>query len=90
MDQLDLRINGVVQGVGYRAWTQRLANELGISGWVTNLSDGSVQVQAVGDRTRLVMMLDRCKEGPFHAKVTTVDARWGSAPAASGRFEIRR
>ena len=66
-------IRGRVQRVGYRDWACRAAWELGLWGYVRNLSDGSVELMAVGPEDRARRILDACREGPEHAEVSEVN-----------------
>lgn len=68
-----VRIEGRVQGVGYRAWTERAARELGLAGWVRNRRDGSVEAVFQGDEARVADMLARCARGPEAAAVRGVE-----------------
>jgi len=67
-----VRIEGGVQGVGYRTWTERVAGELGLAGWVRNCRDGSVEAVFCGAADDVAQMLERCKDGPPSAHVTAV------------------
>ena len=71
--QIHVRIKGRVQGVGYRAWTEQRAVELGLTGWVRNRSDGSVEAVFQGETVRVGDTLEACKSGPRHAQVTSVE-----------------
>ena len=73
-------IEGKVQGVWYRGWTEATARELGLCGWVRNLSDGSVEALFSGDEAAVDDMLDRCWKGPEPAIVTAVKVEEGDAP----------
>lgn len=66
-------IDGVVQGVWFRASTQREANALGLAGWVRNLSDGRVEAVFEGTAPAVARMLDWCRRGPDRAIVTSVE-----------------
>jgi len=68
-----VRITGGVQGVGYRYWTERVAGELGLAGWVRNRRDGSVEAQFAGPVDAVAQMLERCQDGPASAHVTAVE-----------------
>lgn len=59
-----------MQGVGFRHWTARTALSLGLTGWVRNLPDGSVEVQAQGERESLEKMAVWLRRGPSSARVT--------------------
>jgi acylphosphatase len=66
-------ISGIVQGVGYRAFTRKKAKELGLKGFVRNLPDGRVEVYAEGPYEALLSLLEELKRGPFFARVEKVD-----------------
>jgi acylphosphatase len=65
-------ISGRVQGVGYRFFAERWAEQLGMAGYVKNLWDGSVEVYAIGDAVSLEEFKLRLAEGPRMARVTGV------------------
>jgi acylphosphatase len=67
-----VRIEGRVQGVYYRAWTNDTARALGLDGWVKNAGDGSVEAVFSGPPAAVEEMLKRCADGPRDAKVTAV------------------
>jgi acylphosphatase len=71
---LHAQITGRVQGVGYRAWTEREADRLRLAGWVRNRRDGSVEAVFKGNEDAVVRMLDECWRGPRGAKVDNVIA----------------
>jgi acylphosphatase len=81
-------ISGLVQGVAFRAWTERRANALKLSGWVRNLPDGNVEAVLSGDTEAVEMMLAACRDGPPGARVTGVEIL-GRAEPLSGAFTIR-
>ena len=64
-----IKIIGRVQGVGFRRWAERLGTRFGLSGWVRNMADGSVEVMAKGDSKALNEFLSACREGPSFALV---------------------
>lgn len=68
-----LRIHGRVQGVGYRYWFERAADSLGVSGWVRNRSDGTVEAVVSGPADRLDLLIDRAHQGPTAARVSRID-----------------
>ena len=75
-----MRISGRVQGVGFRWFVREEARRLGLSGWVTNLPSGEVEVRASGE-DRAVDRLRRALEvGPTGAQVTTVEDMDEPAP----------
>ena len=67
-----VRIEGRVQGVGYRCWVERTAGRLGLKGWVRNRRDGSVEAVFSGAAGRIADMIERCRQGPPAASVTSV------------------
>ncbi len=71
-----LLISGFVQKVGYRQFVKKEAINLGLVGWVKNLPDRRVEVQAVGLKENLQELISRCKKGPFLAKVREIKEDW--------------
>lgn len=69
-----LRIRGLVQGVGYRNALHREATRLGLSGWVRNRSDGSVEALVAGPAPALDGLIAWARRGPPAARVAEV--RW--------------
>lgn len=69
-----LRITGRVQGVGYRAWCVGEATRLGLSGWVRNRRDGSVEALVQGLDPAVAKLTDLCRQGPGFAAVSSVEA----------------
>ena len=90
-ETLEAVVRGRVQGVGFRYFVHREAMALGLTGWVSNESDGSVRCVAVGDRPRLDAFVERLRAGPPAAIVDRVDVAW--RPATTGSpytaFSIR-
>ena len=82
-----VRIEGRVQGVGYRYWTERTAAELGLSGWVRNLRDGSVEAVFSGERAQVDAMIARCRQGPRSAVVTSLSIEDDPSPPPEG-FQV--
>lgn len=78
-----------MQGVGFRWFVRRAADELQLGGWVRNLADGSVEVLAVGLVSDVARLRERLAAGPAHARVERlVDLQGGVEPEPSS-FEIR-
>jgi acylphosphatase len=67
-----LRVHGRVQGVCYRGWAVAQAREIGLSGWVRNRQDGSVEALVSGPETSVRTMIERCYHGPPAARVDTI------------------
>jgi acylphosphatase len=85
----ELRIRGRVQGVFYRVSVQREAQRLGLTGWVRNCSDGSVELVAEGSRQNCENLLEYCRRGPRGAHVEEVESRWAPASESFDGFAIR-
>jgi len=81
-----VRITGVVQGVGYRAWTQQTARHLGVRGWVRNEPDRSVAGVFVGPRDAVESLVERCEQGPPFARVSEVQSSY-EAPRDDESFD---
>ena len=67
-----LRIEGRVQGVGYRMWLEREAGRAGLRGWVRNRSDGSVEALLIGDAGSIDKVAAACARGPRLAVVAAI------------------
>jgi acylphosphatase len=68
-------VRGRVQGVGYRAWAERAALSRGLTGWVRNCRDNSVEAVFMGDEAAVAAMVEACRSGPSGASVETLDQR---------------
>jgi acylphosphatase len=66
-------VSGIVQGVGYRYFAQRAAQRLGVTGYVRNLSDGCVEVYAIGQDGALAQLRGELERGPRGAQVSRVE-----------------
>jgi len=82
-------ISGRVQGVFFRANTKSKAQSLNLSGWVKNLSDGSVEVVAEGPHDILADFVRWCHRGPAAATVDGIDIEWELATGELTQFGIR-
>jgi acylphosphatase len=74
--------------VGFRYFAKRQADELKINGWVRNLPDGTVEINAKGSSEALEQFMQRLKTGPIGSHVDQVQAQWLEAPGDSKGFEI--
>lgn len=81
-------VHGRVQGVCYRMRASDEALRLGLTGWVRNRRDGTVEIVAEGDDKALSEFLAWCRQGPPHARVTDVDAEHSAATGEFGGFVI--
>ena len=79
-----LRIHGRVQGVWFRGWTSDRATALGLSGWVRNRRDGSVEAVLSGAPNAVLRMVESCREGPPMARVTDVRETPHDGPVEAG------
>jgi acylphosphatase len=79
-----VKIEGRVQGVYYRAWTNETARSLNLDGTVRNMSDGSVEAVFSGPAEVVEDMLRRCKDGPKNARVSTVTVLHEGGTVAPG------
>lgn len=84
-----LRVHGLVQGVYYRFEARRAGSALGLTGWVTNRRDGSVEVFAQGPPERVEELIAWCGEGPRGARVERVDVEDAALDARLTGFGIR-
>jgi len=89
MKAIEVFISGIVQGVGFRYFTLKVARELGIKGYVKNLLDGRVYIYAVGDEKSLEKLLEKVKIGPPLAVVRDVVVR-KVEPKEFEKFEVRK
>ncbi len=88
MNAKRLTIAGRVHGVGYRAWMVRKATELGVSGWVRNRPDGSVEALIAGDTASVEEMSRLCRRGPRMAEVSSIGEDLADAPETPGFFQL--
>lgn len=79
-----VRIEGRVQGVWYRGWTVQEAHRRGLSGWVRNRSDGSVEALLAGPERAVDEMVAACWHGPPSARPVNVTCRPADPPERSG------
>lgn len=90
MPQIQATVHGRVQGVGYRYNTQQIAQNLGVTGFARNLSDGTVEIVAEGSDEQLNALIDWAHRGPSGARVTQVDVVKGADQSRFDRFTIER
>ncbi len=83
-----LVVSGLVQGVAFRAYTVDEARRLGVRGWVRNLPDGRVEVEAEGGRDALLALIRSVERGPPAARVEGVEAEWSAFRGDLGPFEV--
>lgn len=86
-----IRIHGIVQEVGFRAAAVRQARELGVTGWIANAPDGSVEAEIAGAPEALEAMLGRLRHGPEGARVDSlriIDDATLATPPEDADFRI--
>jgi acylphosphatase len=84
-------VSGRVQGVGFRFFVERTASTLDVGGYVRNLSDGRVEVYAVGDAEKIDALRDALRRGPRMASIDRVDEQNAELFQNYGRtFSIER
>ncbi|HSQ73972.1 MAG TPA: acylphosphatase [Bacteroidota bacterium] len=82
-------VEGLVQGVGFRWFVARHAQGLGLKGYVRNLFNGSVEVEAEGDRSLVEELIRHLKVGPRSAHVRDLHIEWLPPQSETRAFEIR-
>ncbi|MEO5589902.1 MAG: acylphosphatase [Gemmatimonadaceae bacterium] len=90
MATVHLRVSGRVQGVGFRWFVGTAARQLGLTGWVQNMADGTVEIAASGPSDRLEELRRRVHTGPPAAKVTSVSDLEAIAGELDNPFSMRR
>lgn len=85
----ELVVEGDVQGVGFRNFTQRRATLLGLGGFVMNLKDGRVRIHAEGPRDRIEDLVRHIEKGPPLSRIDRVSVRWLPATGRFASFGIR-
>lgn len=85
-----LRISGNVQGVFFRANTREQSQQQGVTGWVENKADGTVEAVLEGDEDAVEAVVDWAKTGPPRASVDDLQVEWKSGEREYDDFRIRR
>jgi acylphosphatase len=88
--RVHLVVSGLVQGVFFRQSTVDEARRLGVAGWVRNLPDGRVEVEAEGERAALEALVRFCGQGPPGARVDRVEQAWSAPRGDFVSFVARR
>ncbi|HEX2226912.1 MAG TPA: acylphosphatase [Candidatus Binatia bacterium] len=83
-------VRGRVQGVYFRASAVYEAQNLGLTGWVRNCADGSVEALAEGDRNKMEEWIAWCRRGPSGARVEKVEIQWLPYTGEFAAFQIKR
>ena len=82
-------IQGFVQGVAFRASVRSEASQLGVNGWIRNLSDGDVEAVFEGEKNSVEEILVWCRQGPPGARVLNMEIAWEPYKGEFQHFEIR-
>jgi len=85
----DIVVSGRVQGVGFREFSRKAAERIGVVGYAMNLHDGRVSVVAEGTRESVDTLIAELRRGPRLGRVENVEIRWGAARGEFGAFGIR-
>jgi acylphosphatase len=88
MNAKRLIISGRVQGVGFREWMVQKARDLGVSGWVRNRLDGSVEALVAGDVAAVEELSRLCRRGPRMAQVVSIDEELADPPEVFGFRQV--
>lgn len=84
MKSVQVRIIGLVQGVGYRAWAEQAARQRGLAGWVRNRRDGSVEALIAGPPDKVDELLGYLWTGPTASQVERVEVEPAMEPMQLG------
>jgi len=85
-----IKIYGLVQGVGFRYFTLRVAKKLGLYGYVQNLNNGSVEIVAEGEKQSLLRLIEEVRIGPLGASVENLKITWEMPKGDFKDFTILR
>ncbi len=88
--KINARIEGRIQGVGFRFFAQRMADLLSITGWIRNASDGAVELEAVGEKPRIEEFILTLKQGSSLSEVKNISVQQEEVEYNNHKdFEIR-
>lgn len=90
MTTAHIYVCGFVQGVGFRDFVRKKAQELNLSGWVRNLPDNRVEALFQGSRSSVEKVITACRKGPFLSEVEDVVVDWEEAKDQYQDFQIRK
>lgn len=89
MKRIHLIISGDVQGVGFRSWVREEARKFGLTGWVKNREDRTVELVVEGEESVLRELIELCRRGPEVAWITGVQVKREEASGEFINFEVR-
>jgi acylphosphatase len=84
----NVRVYGRVQGVFYRQWALNQARALGVTGWVRNCPDGTVEAHLEGEEAAVAQMIQSMRQGPSQARVEDLTVESVESEDVSG-FSVR-
>lgn len=87
--RIHITVRGTVQGVFFRHSTKALAEKLGLTGYASNLVDGSVDIVAEGAKEKLNELFRWAERGPEHATVLQCETKWEEATGEFSTFSIQ-
>ncbi|KAL1794061.1 hypothetical protein ACET3X_007482 [Alternaria dauci] len=87
--RIQYKVEGRVQGVNFRSFTQKQAKSIGVTGFVTNASDGSVQGEAQGSEEKINQFIQHLHKGPSAASVSKVDHSDISSKDGESSFNVQ-
>jgi acylphosphatase len=86
--QAHILVSGMVQGVGYRFFVQRLAKRMGLTGWVKNLFSGEVEILVEGPRGLIESFIKDLRTGHPYATIRNIQVEWGGRSGKYTGFDI--
>jgi len=89
VQRAEIRISGLVQGVGYRFFAERQGRRYGLKGFCRNVPDGTVEVVVEGDYETICSYIEDLRRGPMSAAVKGVNVKWGDCRGEFNGFRIR-
>jgi len=84
----NLKVIGDVQGVTFRWFIQRKAKDSGLTGWVKNLPDGSIEAIVEGEKEKIEELIKKCWHGPIFARVDDLEVDWRNYTEGFNDFRI--
>ena len=88
MTTMRVRVEGKVQGIGFRAYTVRQAIALNLKGWVRNRTDGTMEAFVTGEVKDVERFVQSCMKGPEGARVANIDRVADTDPGSEGFVEL--
>ena len=83
-------VNGLVQGVGFRAHVEFYGNQLGVAGWVRNVGYDTVEAVAEGEREKVERFIAMMKQGPVSSRVDEARVEWEESTGEFREFGVKR